>query len=184
MLKKVLIITGIIIIGIVIFLDWFKKDTKKHSPAAVATYAYQDLTIQINYCRPFAKSRVIFGEESADALQPYGKYWRLGANEATSIELNKSILFNDKNLEPGKYAIYAYPGKDSWTVCINTDYDRWGAQEADKDKDVFRTMVPAKNDAAFMEQFLISFDTPDSSGSTNLVLHWDKTIVKVPIKKL
>ncbi len=184
MLKKILIITGIVVIGILLFLNWYKKDTKKLSPPAVATYQNGDLSITINYCRPFAKSRVIFGDETAGALQPYNKYWRVGANEATSIEVNKPILFNDKSLAPGKYNLYAYPGRESWTVCINTEWDRWGAQEADKDKDIFRTMVPAFNDAPFQEQFLISFDPTDSLGGTNLNLHWDKTLVKVPIKKL
>ncbi|MDP1726634.1 MAG: DUF2911 domain-containing protein [Bacteroidota bacterium] len=184
MLKKILIISGVVLIAIILFFNWFKKDTKKHSPADVATYQNQDLTITINYCRPYAKSRVIFGEESAGALQPYGKYWRVGANEATTFELNKSILFNDKTLEPGKYSLYAYPGKESWTVCINSDYERWGAQEADKDKDILRTMVHPNNDAPFLEQFLISFDPADSLGSTYMNIHWDKTLVKVPIKKL
>ncbi len=184
MLKKILIITGVVLIAIILFFNWYKKDTKKNSPSDTVSYKHQDLTITINYCRPFAKSRVIFGDESAEPLQAYGKYWRVGANEATTIETNKAILFNDKTLEPGIYSLYAYPGRESWTVCINSDYKRWGAQEADKDKDILRTMVHPNNEAPFLEQFLISFDPTDSLGSTHLNLHWDKTLVKVPIKKL
>jgi hypothetical protein len=182
MLKKVLIITGIVVVALVLFFNWFKKDTKKHSPAASVQFKDKDLEININYCRPFAKGRIIFGDEEAGALQPYGKYWRLGANEATTFEVNKNIVFNDKELAPGKYAMYAYPNRDKWTVCINKEWDRWGAQEADMEQDVLRTEVSAVNNANFEEQFEIIFSPIDSSGIFHLLFHWDKTEVDVPLK--
>ena len=182
MLKKVLIITGIVVVALVLFFNWFKKDTKKHSPSASVQFTDKDLNITINYCRPFAKGRIIFGEEAAGALQPYGKYWRLGANEATTIELNKPILFHDKELAAGKYAMYAYPNLDKWTVCINKEWDRWGAQEADMEQDVLRTEVNAVNNASFEEQFEISFSPVDSNGAFTMIFHWDKTEVYVPMK--
>lgn len=183
MVKKILIITGIVIVGAFIFFNWFKKDTKKHSPAATAKFEEGNLLIQVNYCKPYAKGRVIFGEESTGALQPYGKYWRVGANEATTFENNQTLLFNDKELAPGKYCLYAYPGVEKWTVCINKEWDRWGAQEADDEQDVFRTEVLSTNNAPFNEQLSIGFDPKDSAGVFNLVINWDKTQVKVPLKR-
>ncbi|MBP7512079.1 MAG: DUF2911 domain-containing protein [Bacteroidia bacterium] len=182
MLKKILIITGIVIIGLIIFFNWFKQDTKKHSPAATANYADGALTININYCRPYAKGRIIFGAEEAGALQPFGKYWRLGANEATTFENNLPLMFNDKELAPGKYSIYAYPGLEKWVICVNKEWERWGAQEADIEQDVFRTEVVPNNQASFEEQFEISFGSKDSSGIFPLILHWDKTEIQVPLK--
>ncbi|MDZ4666877.1 MAG: DUF2911 domain-containing protein [bacterium] len=182
MLKKILIITGIVALGLILFFNWFKADTKKHSPAATASFTDGNLNILINYCRPYAKGRIIFGDEEAGALQPYGKYWRLGANEATTFENNEAILFNNKELAPGKYSIYAYPGLDKWVICVNKEWERWGAQEADMSLDVLRTEVPANNLVDFMEQFEISFDKNDSNG-IQLKFHWDKTEVMVPIKK-
>jgi hypothetical protein len=181
MLKRILIITGIVIVGLIIFFNWFKKDTKKHSPAATAHYAENGLDININYCRPYAKGRIIFGDEEAGALQPFGKYWRLGANEATVFENKQALLFNNIELAPGKYGMYAYPNRDKWTVCINKEWDRWGAQEADMTQDVLRTEVIPNNDSPFQEQFEISFESADSSGNFNMVFHWDKTLVKVPL---
>ncbi len=183
MLKKALILAVVFGIALVLFFNWFKKDTKKHSPAATAEYTDGRLSLKINYCRPYAKGRVIFGDEEAGALQPYGKYWRMGANEATVFELNQAVNFNDKKLEPGKYSLYAYPGESTWTICVNKEWDRWGAQEADQEKDVLRTEVGAMNNAKFQEQFEITFEPIDSAQMVNLVLHWDKTEVKVPIGK-
>lgn len=183
MLKKVLIITGIIVVGLIILFNWFKKDTKKHSPSAVAQIKDGDLEIIVNYCKPFAKGRIIFGDEATEALQPYGKYWRLGANEATTFENNQTILFNDKELAPGKYSIYSYPGASIWTICVNKEWDRWGAQEANAELDLFRTEVAANNKADFEEQFLIGFEPKDSSNIIYMLLHWDKTELRVPIKR-
>jgi hypothetical protein len=183
MLKKILLIIAVIIVGLVIFFNWFKKDTKKHSPPATAVHNFEDLSIVINYCKPSVKERIIFGNEEAGALQPYGKYWRLGANEATTFENNQTIWFNDKELKAGKYAIYAYPGAEKWVIAVNKEWDRWGAQEADNTQDVLRTEVIANNKAPFKEQFEISFSEGDSIGKVNLQFHWDRELITVPIRK-
>ena len=182
MLKKILLISAVVIIGLLLFFNWFKKDTKKHSPPATASYSHGSLKIDINYCQPAAKGRIIFGDEEAGALQPYGKYWRLGANEATTFENNQTIWFNDKELAAGKYSIYAYPGQEKWVIAVNKDWDRWGAQEADMTMDVLRTEVSANNQAEFKESLEINFSDKDSVGNVNLLIHWDKEQVKIPIK--
>ena len=73
-----------IIIGVtIVYYGYGLATTKSHSPAAKASYLNNGLNITINYYQPFKKGRVIFGKASEKALQPYGKYWRVGANEAT-----------------------------------------------------------------------------------------------------
>lgn len=181
MKKKILIIIGVALIAIIALLTWFRAYTKTHSPAATATYALNGAKITINYCRPFKKGRLIFGDEASGALQPYGKYWRAGANEATYFETNKDLMINDQHLKAGKYSLYTYPGKDSWQIVINSEFDRWGVPAPEPTKDVVKTNVPCVNDAEMMEQFLISFVERDSSAA-NLILHWDQTKVTVPIK--
>ncbi|MFY8021829.1 MAG: DUF2911 domain-containing protein [Bacteroidia bacterium] len=182
-MKKILLITAGVLIALALLFTWFKQNTKKASPHTTAAYSADGINIQISYCQPAAKGRVIFGDEQAGALQPYGQYWRVGANEATTIEINSNLKFNDKVLKAGKYALYAYPGADTWTICFNTDWDRWGATEPDPKNDVFRTEVKANNSAPMQELFQISFDQADSIGTTYMNLHWDKTLVKIPFSK-
>ncbi|OUT95885.1 MAG: hypothetical protein CBB92_11070 [Flammeovirgaceae bacterium TMED32] len=40
------------------------------------------------------------------ALLPYGKYWYLGANLVTEIEVNQVITFGGVDLEAGNYRFY------------------------------------------------------------------------------
>lgn len=182
MKKKILIGLGILLVAIIVFLTWYMKNTKTYSPVAKATYSNNGLTMNVVYCKPFKKGRLLFGEESAGALQPYGKYWRLGANEATTFETNKDIMFGNQQLKSGKYQIYAVPGKDTWEICMNSDWDRWGAMEADHNKDVLRTQIPADNAATPEEQLVIQFEEEaENPTNTNMLIHWDQTLVKVPI---
>lgn len=182
MKNKVLVIAVILIVVVIALFVILKNNTKSHSPEAKASFAQGDLKIEITYCRPYKKGRVIFSEPAEKVLQPYGSYWRLGANEATIFDVNKNIMVNNQELKAGKYQIYAVPGKDVWKVYFNTDWDRWGATEADHKTDVLQTEVPANNDAPFEEQLKLSFENADSTGNNNLVIHWDKTMVKVPFK--
>ncbi len=182
-MKKFLIILAILVVVAVVGLPIFKKYTKSHSPPAEARYQKDGVTLKIDYCRPAAKGRVIFGEKSAGALQPFGQYWRLGANEASVFEVNAPLLINGKDLPAGKYSIYAFPGQASWTIAFNSDWDRWGATAPDPKRDVLRVDVPANNAAEKRENFEISFEDPDTTGTAYIDLNWDKTLVRIPFKK-
>jgi hypothetical protein len=182
-MKKFLIILAVLVVVAAIGLPLFKKYTKSHSPAAEARYQKDGVMLKVDYCRPAAKGRVIFGEKSAGALQPFGQYWRVGANEAAVFEANAPLLINGKDLPAGKYSMYAFPGPTTWTIAFNSDWDRWGAMAPDAKKDVLRVDVPVNNAADKQQNFEISFEDPDPSGTANLDLHWDKTLVRIPFKK-
>lgn len=182
MKTKVLIVIAILIIALIVGFILTKNNTKKYSPADTATYTLNDLKVEINYCRPFKKGRIIFGTKDEGALQPYGMYWRVGANEATTFETNKDLLINGQELKAGKYQLYAYPNIEEWKIVFNTDWDKWGAREAEHETDVLETTVKPNNHAKFLEQFTITFNNPDTLGLSEIVLHWDKTQVQIPFK--
>lgn len=85
------------------------------SPAATATGKIGAANVTINYSSPAVKGRKIFGE-----LEPYGKVWRAGANEATIFETDHDIMVEGKKLPAGKYSFFATPGEKEWTVILNS----------------------------------------------------------------
>ncbi len=180
MKKKFLIILGIVLVALIALLFWFRHYTKSHSPNAVVTSSINGADINVNYCQPYKKGRLIFGSEESGALQPYGKYWRVGANEATLFSTTKNLLVNNQPLKAGKYSLYAYPGKDTWEIMLNSDFDRWGMPAPEPEMDVVKTTVAASNDAPLAEQLHIELNTLDST-HLNMVLHWDQTMVTIPI---
>jgi len=130
--------------------------------------------IKIIYSRPQKKGRDIFG-----VLEQYGSVWRFGANENTEVRFFRKVNIGGKKIKAGSYSLFAIPNKDSWTIILNSQTDRWGAFTYDSGKDVVRVNVPVKSLPKPMEYFSITFTTIEK-GAT-LIAAWDKTLVELPI---
>lgn len=131
--------------------------------------------IKVVYGRPQKKGRTMLG-----GTEPYGKVWRTGANESTEIKLYKDVTFGDKKIPAGTYTLYSIPEKDEWTIIFNSKLDTWGPYEYDETKDVARIKVPAGKSDSEVEAFTIAFDGANGTGT--MVLAWENTAVKVPLK--
>ncbi len=166
----------VIIVGVVLYGALV---VSKRSPIKTTTYNEQGLDIKVVYCQPNKKGRLIFGEEKDGALQPYGKYWRLGANAATEITFSKDISFAGTPVKAGTYRMYAVPGPTSFKVALNSELGVYfGITEPDYTKDVLKVEIPTQS-APETEQFVINFSS-DASG-VNMDFVWDKMMVRVPI---
>lgn len=150
------------------------------SPQGNATLTSGGITVNVSYSRPSVRGRLIFGPESQNALQPYGKYWRLGANEATEVTFNRDVLFNNAPLKAGTYRLYAIPGEQSFEIGVNTEIGKWGAYEPDYDLDILKTTVPVQKTSSPVEQYTISL-APAGEG-IDMVFEWSDTRFVIPIK--
>jgi Protein of unknown function (DUF2911) len=177
--KVVLLLFFSVILTLVAASAFLKMQTKKHSPVDTVTFEKGDLNINMVYYRPFKKGRIIFGSADDGALQPYGTYWRLGANDATTIEVNRDVDFAGKPLKAGKYSVYAYPGEKEWKIGVNSKANRWGVSEPDHENDVLTVMVPVTYSDEIIEQFEITLE-PTEQGA-EMVLKWDTSVVKISI---
>ncbi|PYF75750.1 DUF2911 domain-containing protein [Pedobacter nutrimenti] len=131
--------------------------------------------IKVVYSRPSKKGREIFG-----VLEPFGKIYRLGANENTEIRFFKPVVIGKKEIAAGTYSLFAIPNKESWTLILNAQTDRWGAYSYNENKDVLRVEVPVKTLENVIEAFSITF-VPQTDGAA-LVIGWDKTSVQLPVQ--
>lgn len=132
---------------------------------------------KIIYGRPQKKGRTMLG-----GTDPFGKVWRLGANETTEVKLFRDVTFGDKVVKAGTYSLYAIPNATEWTIIFNSKLDTWGPYEYDESKDVVRFTVPAGKSDAEIEAFSIAFDDPAGSGKSTLYFGWENTLVKIPVK--
>lgn len=167
-----IILISVVVLALAFF--GYMTFTKSKSPAATAIHNQNGLSVQVDYCQPYKKDRVVFGQ-----LVPYGKVWRTGANEATIFETKQDIKIADKPLKAGKYTLWTIPNPDKWIIIINGQTGQWGTMY-DESKDVLRVEVPAGKIAETVEQFNINF-VPETGG-INMILRWENTEVKVPIR--
>ncbi|MGV3529962.1 MAG: DUF2911 domain-containing protein [Flavisolibacter sp.] len=126
------------------------------------------------YSRPQKDDRKIFGD-----LVPYGEVWRLGANEATELELYRDVTVQGKKLAKGRYSLFAVPEEKSWNIIFNRDCDTWGAFKYDDKKDVMRVKVPVQHNNSSTEAFSASFNKTNSGAE--LVFAWDDVFAVLPI---
>lgn len=146
------------------------------SPMAIVSNRYKDTYTKITYSQPHKHGRTIFG-----ALVPYGQVWRTGANEATELTITKDIKINGLDLKAGTYSLFTIPGKESWTVILNSDLGLWGAYNYNSKLDVMRFDVPVIPVTEFVyEAFTILIDPKNSKA--DLVLAWDRTKVIIPLQ--
>lgn len=172
-MNKIVKIVLISVVVLALAFFGYMTYTKSKSPAATAKFDQNGLVVQVDYCQPYKKGRVVFGQ-----LVPYGKVWRTGANEATIFDTKQDIKIADKPLKAGKYTLWTIPNPDKWTIIINGQTGQWGTMY-DESKDVMRVEVPAGKITETVEQFTIDF-APEMGGS-NMILRWENTEVKVPV---
>jgi len=134
--------------------------------------------VSITYSRPSMKGRVIFGE-----LVQYGSMWRLGANASTKIEFSDAVKIAGQDVPAGKYALYAIPGKDKWTMILHKNLTYWGTGGKDytTDEDQLRfDVIPSKYPVA-IETMTFNFANITTDGCW-IELLWENTQVKFELK--
>ena len=128
---------------------------------------------RVIYSRPHKQGRTIFG-----ALLKWGERWRLGANEATEMELFRDATIQNKKVAKGRYVLYCIPQPDSWTIVFNTNLYSWGLKQ-DTTRDVYRFQIPATKTTAPLEYFTMVFQK--SGAGADLLMAWDDVTARLPI---
>jgi Protein of unknown function (DUF2911) len=126
--------------------------------------------ITIVYHRPAVGGREIWGK-----TVPYGKVWRSGANENTTIAFTDDVSVEGKPLPAGTYGLHTIPDKDQWTIIFSKNSTSWGSFSYDEKEDALRVTVKP-HPAESMEYVTYVFEEvkPDSAAAT---LRWEKFAV-------
>ena len=178
-MKNVLKIIGVFVLAFVGYITYMLINPV--SPKETVGYSSDNASFEVVYSRPYKKGRLIFGSEEDGALVPFGKYWRTGANAATTFETSSEISFNGEPLKAGKYALFTFPYEDNWTVALSSESDVFFAiSEPDPKLDVLKTNVDVKYLESPLEQFTIEFSK--DSTYVKMSLMWDKTSVSIPLE--
>jgi tetratricopeptide (TPR) repeat protein len=126
--------------------------------------------ITIVYHEPFVGGREIWGK-----TVPYGKVWRAGANENTTITFADDVTVEGKPLAAGAYGLHVIPNADHWTIIFSKNSTSWGSFSYDEKEDALRVDV-TPHPAEFREALTYTFDDikPESAAAT---LRWEKLAV-------
>ncbi|MBL31079.1 MAG: hypothetical protein CMC81_07580 [Flavobacteriaceae bacterium] len=178
-ISKILKIIGtiaLICISVLVYILYINPA----SPRGFSEFSKDELRMSVDYSRPYKKDRLIFGDSTNGALVTFNKYWRLGANFATTFETNKKISFAGRILDKGKYRMYAVPYKNTWKISLNSEPGSFGYSEPDYSKDIMSVNLPSTQMTDILEQLTIDF-IEDNLGIA-IRIRWDSTMVVIPLK--
>jgi hypothetical protein len=166
------------------FTCWFRGNpaqlAQRPSPPESTQVQLGGATVKVCYGAPSANGRQIMG-----GLVPLGQPWRLGANEATTINLPFAAEIAGVRVEPGTYTLYAIPGESEWEIVVNRAVERWGIPINDeiRAQDVGSGRARVETLSAPVDQLSLTLGSATASRA-ELVIEWERTRVRVPIRRL
>ena len=138
------------------------------------TQRIADTTITVDYSRPVARGRDLFGK-----LVPWGRIWCPGADNATTIEVSTPVKIDGKDLPAGKYSLWADPREDKWTLIFNRDHAVWHTRYPDG-QDALRIESTPRT-GSHMETLAFYFPVVDGRKG-ELVLHWGTVVIPMTLE--
>ena len=168
------------ILGSIVFAITFsvRSQSIKMPPPSPPQTIKQDFgisSIELSYSRPGIKGRKVFGD-----LVPYGKVWRTGANNATTIDFGDDVTIGGTKVPAGKYGLLTIPDKDNWKVIITKQLEVTNPTDYKPESDLVRVDVKPMTMKDKMETFTMQFANVKPS-TCELQIMWENTAVVVPI---
>jgi len=144
------------------------------SPPATATVAISGKKLTVSYSAPSMRGRKIMG-----VLVPYGRWWRTGADSATTFQTEADLDIGGLKVPKGAYTIYTLPGAKEWLLIVNKQVGQFGT-EYDQKQDLGRVKMTLAQTPAPVERFKI--ELLSTGGNKGLLkMTWERTDVSVPI---
>jgi|SRR5271154_3025346 len=156
---------------------------KRVSPHETIGAVIDGNRVTIIYGRPYTKNpktgenRKVWGE-----LVPYGKVWRTGSDEATTLITQKPIVFGDTTVPAGAYTLFTLPQEDGTAkLIINKQIGQWGVGRGSYDENQDLARIDLKKDALDtpVDQFTMAVSKNPPDGGI-LKIMWENTQFSAP----
>jgi hypothetical protein len=145
----------------------------QESPRKQAEGVVGKVSIIVDYGSPSVRGRTVWG-----GLEPYGKVWRAGANQNTTVSFDKAVKVGGNVLPAGKYGFFIIPNeKSDWVVIFNKRNADWGAFSYDINEDALRLKIKPQFVKENQETLKYSVD------NQGIVFAWEKVRLTIPLSE-
>jgi len=172
-------LSSLLLTALLIGVSPLQAQQKRTSPHETVSAVIDGSRVTITYGRPYSKDpktgeiRKIWG-----GLVPYGKAWRMGADEATTLLTQQPLVFGETTLPAGAYTLYFVPNEDgSAKLAFSSTLGAWGVPVNEK-TDVARVDAKKEPVATDVDQLTVSVEKGASGGGI-IKLSWEKTAYTV-----
>lgn len=144
------------------------------SEEAVVSQTIDGTTITLEYSRPSARGRDLFG-----GIVPWDVVWTPGANWATRLEADGDLRINGVDVPAGEYSVWAIPRPDRFTITLNSEPEIFHFLKPDSTDEQIHISAPV-TEAPHAEFLTWSF--PNVRGdATELLFQWGTTAVPLQV---
>jgi hypothetical protein len=150
------------------------------SPHETITASIVGSDLKLVYGRPYSKKpgteevRKIWG-----GLVPWGKAWRLGADQATTLTTSQSLMFGSTMVPAGTCTLYLVPEENGPTkLAISKKTGQWGIPVVETE-DLARIEMKKESIAKQVDQLTIALDKNPAGGGI-LKITWENTQFALP----
>lgn len=168
---KKLILTSVLASTLVLGSTAQQITFPQPSPTTSVSQNFATSKIELNYSRPSAKGRKVFGD-----VVPFGKLWRTGANGATTINFGEDVKINGTDVKAGKYGLLTIPNENEWVVILTKDLNVTSENAYKQENDVARINVKSTKLNYNVETFTIEVANMRDK-SCDLEIKWANTAV-------
>jgi hypothetical protein len=151
------------------------------SPHETVSTVVDGNRVTVTYGRPYSKDpkgteqRKIWGK-----LVPWGKAWRLGADEATLLTTQKPIVLGGTEVPAGAYTLYMVPEENGTSkLAISKNIGGWGVP-VDEKNDLARVDLKKEAAEAPTDQLVLMLDNKNPPGGGTLKFTWEDATYSVP----
>ena len=119
------------------------------SPFATVSQKVDSTTITVEYYRPSARGRQIFG-----GIVRWGQQWTPGANWATTLEVNRPVKLEGHVLPAGKYSLWftPVPRPQQWTVVLSRTARRFHVVRPSASDDQLRLTIACRRTSTIRQR--------------------------------
>jgi hypothetical protein len=156
-----------------------QKTTQIHpgkggSPHVKTEWTIDGAAISIEYGRPALKGRT-----PGKDIDPYeGKEWRTGADEQTTLIIDKPLKFGTLSVPAGRYGLHTMPVKGTWQLIVHKRPKGWGIPYPGKEGELGRVAMTMGKAPKPAENLTISIEDTPQGGT--LHIDWGATRASVP----
>ena len=161
---------------------WLPTWQLRSSPMGSVSFTVDGAPVKVCYGRPARRGRTMLGGRRI----PFGRLWRTGANEPTTIITPIPLEVAEVPVPAGRASLYTIPGPESWEVILNRSTAQWGIESEYTERvralELGRSIVGSERGAAPVERLTLAIDRrPDDL--VDLVLAWETTRVRIPVRR-
>lgn len=134
--------------------------------------------VRIDYGRPTARGRVLFGDSG---VVKWDRIWHPGADSASLLTIDREVLLEERPLPAGEYTLWTVPrASGRWTVIVSRAAHVFHTPYPGEASDVMRFEVDAVQ-GAHMESLAYYFPAVLRDEAT-LRLHWGEVMVPLRLR--